>query len=211
MYTSLTGRTTLYRLRKVRSSSRFTRMSMAHTCARFFSGGWKPGFAAYTKMRDNFDVREPYPLPPFPAPNSQLRFAKKLPPGKLLIPGQELPPLPPFPPLPPLPGLGVDREDDREEGGSRGVGTGASSGRMCLDYDQAEGSSRNRRRDSVTQGSRSPNLSPGPSRRSETLLSTRPSQTPSTDPRRPPATRHDIEATPDPVSHLLPSVCKRRL
>lgn len=63
-----------------------------------FIGGWSSDYAKYSKICSDFVVRDPYP-PSRPAKNSPLAFAKKLPPGKLLLPGQEsIPPLPPFPP-----------------------------------------------------------------------------------------------------------------
>ncbi|KXN82665.1 hypothetical protein AN958_02342 [Leucoagaricus sp. SymC.cos] len=95
-------------------------------------GGWSPEAAKYGKIRENFDVRDPYPLPPRPAPNSTLRFAKKLPPGRVLAPGQDpfppLPELPPLPPLPPIPALvpqlptGLVRGGALDQGG-RGEGS----------------------------------------------------------------------------------------
>ncbi|KAJ3568309.1 hypothetical protein NP233_g5791 [Leucocoprinus birnbaumii] len=69
-------------------------------------GGWIPGFAAYTKIHDEFEVTEPYP-PARPANVQPLPiYAKRLPAEKQLLPGQllDLPPLLPLPPLPPPPG-----------------------------------------------------------------------------------------------------------
>ena len=78
-----------------------------------FIGGWTPGYARYSKIRPDFYVREPYP-PSRRAKNSSLAFAKKLPPEKLLLPGQEdLPPLPPGIPE-------LEELDDKAEGSSSG-------------------------------------------------------------------------------------------
>lgn len=93
-------------------------------------GGWTPGFAAYTKIRDGFDVRDPYP-PSRPAPNSSLPIAKQLPLEKILVPGQvpfpdlpSLPPLPPFPDLLDMPGVAPFPGGDGED---RGEGPSSSS------------------------------------------------------------------------------------
>ncbi|EKM75966.1 hypothetical protein AGABI1DRAFT_131686 [Agaricus bisporus var. burnettii JB137-S8] len=50
-------------------------------------GGWIPGYAQYNKVRDKFDVKEPYP-DPLPAPNSTLPFAKRLPLHKVVAANQ---------------------------------------------------------------------------------------------------------------------------
>lgn len=63
-----------------------------------FIGGWRAGYARYVNICSDFVIRDPYP-PSRRAKNSPLAFAKKLPPEKLLLPGQEdLPLLPGSPP-----------------------------------------------------------------------------------------------------------------
>jgi hypothetical protein len=76
------------------------------------AGGWKADYAQYTRIRAQFEVKDPYP-PPLPCQNATGKialFVKKLPPGKLAMVGQE-----PLPPLPPLPQLLPDPDEDQGE------------------------------------------------------------------------------------------------
>ena len=104
-----------------------------------FIGGWALSSAKYSKICSDFVVRDPYP-PSRPAKNSPLAYAKRLPPEKLLLPGQEyIPPLPPFPP-----GISkLQRPEDSGEGSSSlgGPSNGPSQrhgGRSLIMNDEGE-------------------------------------------------------------------------
>lgn len=111
IYTNSITRIIISLLQQVRSLPSFSPSLLA--AISHFIGGWTPGYARYSKIRSDFYVREPYP-PSRRAKNSSLAFAKKLPPEKLLLPGQEdLPPLPPGIPE-------LEELDDKAEGSSSG-------------------------------------------------------------------------------------------
>lgn len=111
IYTNSITRIIISLLQQVRSLPSFSPSLLA--AISHFIGGWTPGYARYSKIRPDFYVREPYP-PSRRAKNSSLAFAKKLPPEKLLLPGQEdLPPLPPGIPE-------LEELDDKAEGSSSG-------------------------------------------------------------------------------------------